>query len=82
MAGRRIRVGISLGPKFGAITMAQVSDALRDAIGYDLVVFAGFAVFLWYRLCKDAWEKERELAEGVADGRTAPHRDRIHSRRT
>lgn len=41
---RRVRVGISLGPKFGAVTMAQVSDALREAIGYDLVVFAGFAV--------------------------------------
>ncbi len=42
--GRKGRVGISLGPKFGAVTMAQVSDALREAIGYDLVVFAGFAV--------------------------------------
>lgn len=42
-AGRKGRVGISVGPKFGAITMAQVSDALREAIGYDLVVFAGFA---------------------------------------
>lgn len=41
---RRVRVGISFGPKFGAITMSQVSDALRDSIGYDLVVFAGFAV--------------------------------------
>lgn len=42
--GRKGRVGVSLGPKFGAVTMAQVSDALREAIGYDLVVFAGFAV--------------------------------------
>ena len=24
--------------------MAQVSDALREAIGFDLIVFAGFAV--------------------------------------
>lgn len=38
------RFAISLGPQFGAITMAQVSDALREAIGYDLVVFAAFAV--------------------------------------
>lgn len=38
------RFAVSLGPQFGAVTMAQVSDALRDAIGYDLVVFAGFAV--------------------------------------
>jgi len=41
---RKGRVGVSLGPKFGAVTMAQVSDALREAIGYDLVLFAGFAV--------------------------------------
>lgn len=34
----------------------------------EWVVFAGFAVFLWYRLGKDAWEKERELVEGVDDG--------------
>lgn len=41
--GRRARFAVSLGPRFGAITMGQVSDALRDAIGYELVVFAGFA---------------------------------------
>ena len=38
------RFAISLGPQFGAITMAQVSDALQQAIGFGLVVFAGFAV--------------------------------------
>jgi len=27
----------------------------------EWVVFAGFAVFLWYRLVRDAWEKEHEL---------------------
>lgn len=41
--GREARFAVSLGPRFGAITMAQVSDALREAIGYELVVFAGFA---------------------------------------
>jgi len=33
----------------------------------EWVVFAGFAVFFWYRLTRDAWEKEHELklqAEG------------------
>lgn len=25
----------------------------------EWVIFAGFAVFLWYRLVKDAWERER-----------------------
>ena len=29
----------------------------------EWVVFAGFAVFLWYRLVRDAWERERELEE-------------------
>jgi surfeit locus 1 family protein len=45
----------------------------------EWVVFAGFAVFLWYRLARDAWEREREeaaeaeaaaaaaAAEGTAD---------------
>lgn len=26
----------------------------------EWVVFAGFAIFLWYRLVKDAWEREQE----------------------
>jgi len=42
--GKKIRFAVSLGPRFGAITMAQVSDSLQDAIGFGLVVFAGFAV--------------------------------------
>lgn len=42
--GREARFAVALGPQFGAVTMAQVSDALRVAIGFDLVVFAGFAV--------------------------------------
>lgn len=28
----------------------------------EWAIFAGFAVFLWYRLVKDAWEREQELA--------------------
>lgn len=28
----------------------------------EWVVFAGFAVFLWYRLVRDAWEREEEEA--------------------
>jgi hypothetical protein len=39
----------------------------------EWVVFAGFAIFLWYRLVRDAVEREREAAEeaagaGGADG--------------
>lgn len=29
----------------------------------EWAVFAGFAIFLWYRLVKDAWEKQREDSE-------------------
>lgn len=29
--------------------------------GVEWIVFAGFALFLWYRLTRDAWEKEHEL---------------------
>ncbi len=37
------RFVVSLGPRHGAITVAQVDEALHEAPGYDLVVFAGFA---------------------------------------
>ena len=34
----------------------------------EWVVFAGFAIFLWYRLVRDAWEREiEELAEQAAE---------------
>ena len=36
----------------------------------EWVVFAGFAIFLWYRLVRDAVERERdeaEAAEALAD---------------
>jgi adenine-specific DNA-methyltransferase len=38
------RFAVSIGPKFGPITINQVQDALTSSIGYGLVVFAGFAV--------------------------------------
>ena len=57
--GEPARFAVSLGPRFGAVTMAQVGDALRSAIGFDLVVFAGFAV------TADAQEK---LATGKIGG--------------
>jgi surfeit locus 1 family protein len=37
----------------------------------EWAVFAGFAVFMWYRLVRDAWERETELAAEVAGGETA-----------
>jgi adenine-specific DNA-methyltransferase len=57
--GKRAKFAVSLGPRFGAVTMAQVGDSLRAAIGFDLVVFAGFAV------SADAQEK---LAGGKIGG--------------
>lgn len=41
--GREKSFAVSLGPRFGPITVAQIDEALHDAYGYDLVVFAGFA---------------------------------------
>lgn len=57
--GKKVRFAVSLGPRFGAITMAQVSDALQDAIGFGLVVFAGFAV---------ASDSQAQLATGKVGG--------------
>lgn len=42
--GAEHRFGVSIGPRFGPLTVAQIDDALRDAHGYELVVFVGFAV--------------------------------------
>jgi surfeit locus 1 family protein len=45
----------------------------------EWVVFAGFAIFLWYRLVRDTWEREREeaaeaaAAEGSAADAQAAH---------
>jgi adenine-specific DNA-methyltransferase len=42
--GKEKKFCVSLGPRFGPITVGQIDEALHDAYGYDLVVFAGFAV--------------------------------------
>ena len=34
---------VSLGPRHGPITVAQIDEALAEAPGYSLIVFAGFA---------------------------------------
>lgn len=39
----------------------------------EWVVFAGFAVFLWYRLVRDAVQREREEAEEAAASGSASH---------
>ena len=49
---------------------APLTDAslnwLNIFYALEWVVFAGFAVFLWYRLVRDAWEREEELREEAA----------------
>jgi surfeit locus 1 family protein len=48
----------------------------------EWAVFAGFAVFLWYRLVRDAWEREVEEAELAAGGAAAADTaaDRPHAK--
>jgi adenine-specific DNA-methyltransferase len=41
--GAESSFAVSLGPRFGPVTVQQIDEALHDAYGYDLVVFAGFA---------------------------------------
>ena len=41
----------------------------------EWVVFAGFAVFFWFRLTRDAWEKEHELKELLAAEEAAAQAD-------
>lgn len=39
----------------------------------EWVVFAGFAIFLWYRLVRDAWEREQEEAAEAAASTADAH---------
>jgi cytochrome oxidase assembly protein ShyY1 len=39
-------------------------DWLNLFYAVEWVVFAGFAVFLWYRFVRDAWEREQDEADG------------------
>jgi cytochrome oxidase assembly protein ShyY1 len=41
-------------------------DWLNVFYAVEWVVFAGFAVYLWYRLVKDAWEREQDEAAEAA----------------
>jgi len=47
-------------------------DWLNLFYAVEWVVFAGFAVFLWYRFVKDAWEREQEEAGDEADASEPP----------
>lgn len=42
--GSTVRVAVSVGPKYGPITVQQVDDAIAEAkYSYDLLLFAGFS---------------------------------------
>jgi hypothetical protein len=41
------------------VSTVQV-DLLNVFYAIEWIVFAGFAIFLWYRLVRDAWEREEE----------------------
>ena len=40
---------------------AEAVNWLNVFYAIEWIVFAGFAIFLWYRLARDSWEKEHEL---------------------
>ncbi|MEJ7876116.1 MAG: hypothetical protein WKF62_05595, partial [Solirubrobacterales bacterium] len=42
-SGEEAPFAVSLGPRHGPVTVAQVDEALHEAPGYRLLVFAGFA---------------------------------------
>ena len=43
--GDKVRVAVSLGPRYGPVTAKQVDEAIRSSykMGFDVLVFAGFA---------------------------------------
>ncbi|WP_203136254.1 SURF1 family protein [Microbacterium sp. JZ31] len=47
--------------------LASPVNWLNIFYAVEWAVFAGFAFYLWYRLAKDAWERELEEREGVTD---------------
>ena len=65
---------------------AEKVNWLNVFYAIEWVVFAGFAVFFWFRLTRDAWEKEHELkalreaAEQKAAAGPDPERDLADSR--
>jgi surfeit locus 1 family protein len=46
--------------------LQQSVDWLNVFYAVEWAVFAGFAIYLWYRVAKDAWEREIEDAEVAA----------------
>lgn len=48
-----------------AVEQETTVNWLNIFYAIEWVVFAGFAIFLWYRLVRDSWEREQEEAEAL-----------------
>ncbi len=57
---------------------AETINWLNLFYAVEWVVFAGFAIFFWYRLARDAWEKEHEL-KMLAAGEHGAERTAAHT---
>jgi surfeit locus 1 family protein len=65
---------------------ARVSDVslnwLNVFYAIEWVVFAGFALYLWFRLVRDAWEREAEEASDAEERARADRGDRAEASAT
>jgi surfeit locus 1 family protein len=67
---------LSSDPSGGLTAISSPPPDQRNGVNWlnlfyavEWAVFAGFAFYLWYRLAKDAWEKEvEELQDAAAEG--------------
>ena len=69
-----------LGAELGAIDSVpplpvEKVNWLNVFYAIEWVVFAGFALFFWFRLTRDAWEKEHEMQALIAAGERAAGED-------
>jgi surfeit locus 1 family protein len=46
-------------------------DWLNIFYAIEWVLFAGFAIYLWYRLVRDVWEREEEVLDDAAAAEAA-----------
>lgn len=51
-----------------AVEQETTVNWLNIFYAIEWVVFAGFAIFLWYRLVKDSWERAQEEADALGAG--------------
>ncbi|GAA3930175.1 SURF1 family protein [Microbacterium soli] len=63
----------------GLVDISSPAPELKSPVNWlnifyaaEWAVFAGFAFYLWYRLAKDAWERETEEFEEAAQARARP----------